>query len=571
MRPFHVPAAIDKGSIPVPPKVWRWVIQTSIIFLVIATGIQFGIESTVENVVCACIALVAPLLLSAIMVKRGGFKSHPLTVVSIFLFFLSNLILPLIIKTMDLEPITYKLQVPMMTFGLNALVAATLVFVYLLYAGNKQIGRIRHFISTKIYAPLAVFEPPTDFQLWFMGFFGAMATVYVLMTGTLYEKVHTKDVTLAHFVWTWAGFAYAPFLILARYLFERVNSNTKARPYVIIQFLIIGGLGVGMNGRAPMVMPLVNIGVWIIIGIMTGLSRVRMGGLRNFVLFTVLIIGFAPIATDFATAMVVARAAREKVGAMEVASRAIDAMGQKSQLEQERSKEESVKGNDVYVHNEFLTRFIDVKFLDQSLYWTLDMNNIEKKQFNDLAIERAWEIFPTPIAKAVGIDIDKDKRGNQKSFADFLFDARYSTNDLVAHRTGSFIAFGLVFHDIAFFPIFGLFCLILFMLFDSFVIKVRGTGDDGKPLEYVRVAPIALCNIYLICGMFLALNAHESEIFYVQWIFRDLPTMVIEYFILFWMAKAVANVTTMGGRRKKNTAQTQIRFLRPWANRQQSS
>jgi hypothetical protein len=259
-----------------------------------------------------------------------------------------------------------------------------------------------------------------------------------------------------------------------------------------------------------------------------------------------------PVATDFATAMVVARTARQKVGAVDLFKRSLEAMGQKSELENERAKEETLKGNDVYVHNEFLTRFIDVKFLDLSLEWTKHMTPLERRAFNDLAIERTLEILPSPIAAALGVKIDKDVSSNQKSFADFLFDNRYDAQTLVSHRTGAFVAFGLVFHDALFFPILAIFCLALFPLFDSFVIKMRKTMPNGEQIEYVSIAPVALCNIYLICGMFLALNAHESEIFYIQWIFRELPTIVIFYWILFKVSGYMTAMITMTTRKKTN-------------------
>jgi len=553
--------AVDRGTLPVPKSVWKNLIQIGIAALCFAAAVQLAIESTPENLICVSLALVTPVVLSWVLLKQRNNKDHPIPLIAVHLFLIANMTLPLVVKTLELEPLTYNLAVPLMTYGLTAVGAVTLTLSYIVYVSSRSLARFRHFVSAKIYTPFCLFRPPTDLQLWMMGGLGAMATVYVLLTGTLFEKVHHSDVTFARFMWGFTPFAYAPFLILARHLFTDETRVSRMKPLVIVQFFVIIGLGMGLNGRSPMLMPLVNLGVWLALGTITGITRVTRAGLRNFVIVMCLAIAFAPLASDLATAMVLARSARQKVGAFQIMQSTVENLSKKSELEHQRAQEETQKGNDIYVHNEFLSRFIDIKFLDLTLDWTKDMTPLEKRVFTDLAVEKAWDILPTPVAGFFGIKTSKDVQATQKSFADFLYDEKYGSEDLVSHRAGNVIAIGLVLHDIFFFPLFFIVGLVLFPFFDAFLVKLGNNPQSGSQRrQFLCFSPLILFNIYLVCGAFLSLNGHDSEIFYLAWIIRDLPQMIILYFVLFKLTGWASAVATLGVQANRSPGQ---RALRP--------
>jgi len=271
-------------------------------------------------------------------------------------------------------------------------------------------------------------------------------------------------------------------------------------------------------------------------------------------------ISFAPFAQDLATAMVIVRSSRQKTGPVDLILKSLDYVSHKDELQRKREQSESQKGwSEVYVHNVFLSRFIDVKYHDNSLAIEENLSGSEKDGLNEFAVQKAWSILPTPVANFFGVEINKDTLGKE-SFGDFLY-ASSTGQESLGLKAGSYIANGLGLHGLLFFPILALFCVVLFTLFDSFVVKaVEDSQNGGPPTESLLVSPIALLNVYLLCGMFLGLNGHESEVAFLAWIVRDFGQMVILYFVIFKITEGLVFIVTLGSTRRK-ASRARIRAL----------
>ena len=111
-----------------------------------------------------------------------------------------------------------------------------------------------------------------------------------------------------------------------------------------------------------------------------------------------------------------------------------------------------------------------------------------------------------------------------------------------------------------FFPLFAVVAMIMFTTFDAFIVRYGNKlpqGEGGR--NFICIAPIALMNIYLICGAFLALNSHDSEIFYLTWIVRDVEQLAILYFIVFKLTGALSSLFSgSSSRRSRAVAQVSL-------------
>ncbi len=535
---------VSTADLPVSRRVWLRLQQLGVGVMFLSGIVQLGIESTLANFLCVLICLTCPFIVIWLVFRTGTAKQHPIPVISIMLYVASYMILPLLAKTQELQPLTYNLAVPAQSFALAAVGGFTLAISYLIYSSSKTLARMSHILSTRVFEPLCVFRSPTDQQLWMMGAVGALATVYMLATGVLFEKVHHDDVTLTRLAQGFMPLQFAPFLILARHLFSEEEGNSRSKPFLLLQFGIVVVLGMGLNGRALMALPIVNLGVWALLGAILGIRPITGKGLRRVLIFSVIAMLLMPVVADLATAVVVARATRHKTTAVQLIQTTVESMSKKSELENARARLETKKGNDIYVHNEILSRFIDIKFLDLMLDWGKDISPVEQRDIENLAVTKVIQIFPAPITTALGLSVNKDLAYNQKSFADYFYDERYATPDLVARRTGNVLVVGLLLHGLLFFPLFALAGLVMFTTFDSFIVIYKSRKGSLDPRRFICISPAALVNIYPICGAFLSLNSHDSEIYYLTWIVRDLAQMLILYWFVFKITAAVSSLFT---------------------------
>ena len=521
--------------------------------LVICSAIQISIDTTVANFTCVVISLAVPLLVTKIVDPGKNIKKHLFPTISVLLYMLSNLTLPLAIKTLDVEPLTYNLALPMQTFALTAVTALTLAFSLRLYASLKGAARARSFLSKRFFAPLCAFRVPTEGQLWLMGLIGIAATLFVIVSGGFNDISHKErgNVEVAHLAYWFSSFTYAPFLLLARHLIAGQQENSRRNWLLFLQFTAVVALGLGMNGRAAIVLPVVNMGVWFLLGAVSGVKPLTKLALRNILVITGLCIVVSPLLADFATGMVLARATRDKASAIQLVTSSLDNMANKGEVEHKRAELETHKGNNTYAHNEFLSRFVDIKFLDLMLDWSSTITPLEKRDFIDLATVKIWNIIPSPIAVALGSGSDKYAAASQKTFADFFYNERYAKENLVGKRTGNFIAVGLILHGFAFFPFLVLVALCLFTAFDAMIVYVVRTDESGVQSRVLSISPLLLINAYLVAATFSATNGHDSEIFFIQWLIRDLPQSVVLYFLVFQLTRIVSSIGSAGAKRTK--------------------
>lgn len=236
-----------------------------------------------------------------------------------------------------------------------------------------------------------------------------------------------------------------------------------------------------------------------------------------------------PVA-DLATAMVVARAERDKASATQMIQRTIEVWRTPHLIEAYRAYEraQSFYGayDEAYLESPLASRFVETKFHDNALHFaSLLQNDDSREQLRRMTVESFWATLPTPLLRSLGIGINKAEL--EFSLGDYLV---YLARGLPlgGYKIGSVFAHGQLLFGIAFPLVYVLLCLLLF----SFMSLLTVQQDDGT----ARVTTLACMRLWAF--FFYGITAEGLRPLF-SFITRDFIQMAILYCIIYSLVRVV--------------------------------
>jgi len=153
--------------------------------------------------------------------------------------------------------------------------------------------------------------------------------------------------------------------------------------------------------------------------------RIRARYLLSILLFLAFML---PILTDAATAMVIVRSNRGDVPAIELVQLTLDVLQDRPAIQAFRQSdfergltEDSSSAS--YIDNVFLTRFSNLKYVDNSLVDASDIppGSPAEKEFREFQSKRILTELPAPLLTIFGMTAAEKDRIGQPSWGDMLY------------------------------------------------------------------------------------------------------------------------------------------------------
>jgi hypothetical protein len=495
---------------------------TALLIITLSGIIQALIEFNVVHYWCVLLATVSSVATTAYVLDINRFRAHPMSMIVVLGYNVSALSGALLVQTATLRSLTYNLQVPLATFSALTAVQFLVLGLHWGYVRSGVLQAIRRRLTYRSLAPLGFFDPPSNGQLWFMGFVGCAALWTTDVS--LRDQVEFGDVTLK-FIQGLAPFTIAPFLIpLARYVFadgaRRVQWSAIGAYFVFLVFI-----GIARNSRTTFASGMLTIGLIYLTCVLS--ERIILSP-KKLVWALVILLGSVPILSalsNIATAMVIARDQRSVSTPLELVSLTIDAYLDSNALKYRRWEESIVTVglyNEVYVSNPMLARFVYTKFVDLNIAEVLALGSSDIDKARELFLKRVLAILPTPVLNVVAPNLDK--KDLAFSSGDFYSAVMYGV-PLGGYRTGSSIADGLAITNVFYFLLLAVIVLINFIFFDSLT-KFKG----GWPIY----SGVALLNIWVV---FTNGVVSESVAQQVGSVVRGFPEMLVVYGLMFQVSR----------------------------------
>lgn len=498
--------------------------------LAVACIAQLVIDTSTENATCSLICFASSLLIFRFTINEKVFFRHPLSAMVPIFYAATNLFLPAVVKTLDLQPLTYNLSSPIETFGFVAITGLIMCLSHAIFRTSRWAKGATDFVQKRVFAPLRVFDRPTTSRLYIMGVIGVLAMVYVyLIKGAEEAGGSIGDKILQGL----APFAYAPFIIYLRPLFgttEKLNPRQAATlgGYLILILVI----ALGRNSRATVVVPMATLGIGVMISVLLGKVRPELFSFKTIV-GAVAAIAIAPLATNLLIGMQLARAERGNVSATEMVYLSIEMM-QRQELISSYSEditlatEERTGWSERYVQNRFLSRLIYTKYHDNAITLMKELDDQGREDMTQFTIAHTISFLPDPVLR-VFTPMTKSE-ALSCSYGDYLFYLAMRGN-LGGFRVGSMIGNGLAIFNV-FYPLLVFFATFLYYVAcDCFVIadprsRLLPEGTSQRALPFI--APVAIINT---CTLIFFAPQTESFTEYIGLTLRGFTQMCLLYFV----------------------------------------
>jgi hypothetical protein len=517
---------------------WSWVV------FVITMLFQLLFHWSLVNLMCiSCVALGWSIV-TRIFLRTKVLNDFPLSTLVIMAFAATQLYFPQVFTSLEGKSLIHNLELPEEIFlhTIAALIVLTLVHYF-----YRTLSRISGGGSRPIMTKIGLFDPPSDLQLWFMGFIGIAAGFYIYflnpdmgreVTGSAVDKLIQGLVP----------FSYAPYFILIGKMYgkEKVPSLKKYIFLLLIFTIILFALSISRNSRGAFMIGFTSTAFGYILGLLMGVFSPRIFTFRNIAVaaFAVwLLVG--PIA-DLGTAMVIVRGDREEVPPAELLEETIDTFWDKEAIRARRMDDISIghefDWDERYLDNIFTARFANIKFNDMSLIQYHKIGEYDPDMLSH-SLDYLVCALPEPLAKKIDDDVDKDFVYGM-SMGDFLYLIAGGQGYIEGYRTGSFAGTGMATFSWWYLLILGIGMIPVFFLFDLLTKKVTIYDPNEGATVSVR---ISLCALLSMTKIFQFIP-FESVVSIGTFLVRGWIQMVVLYLAIFHVTRILS-----GARRQRKS------------------
>jgi hypothetical protein len=177
-----------------------------------------------------------------------------------------------------------------------------------------------------------------------------------------------------------------------------------------------------------------------------------------------------------------------------------------------------------YIANPMLARFVNTKFVDNSLHFAYGIKTDESRaRVREMTVNFLWAALPAPVLRVLHINVDKDELGF--SMGDYV---AYLSRGLPlgAHKVGSMFAQGQATLGPLFPFVYGAICLVFFALMELLTIRRAG--------GMVTIATLGMLEIwqYFSTGL-----SYEAFHYVTNFVVRNFAQMAVIYAFVFAVAR----------------------------------
>ena len=462
-----------------------------LILAVLATTLQVAILPIGVNIICAVMALAGTVALAFGLLRPAVVMEYPVSSFSIWGLYVVGLWAPLVFTTLEWNPITYELQVPVQTFGWSLATCLTLTAAHAFYRSSG----LGHFSTRRLssfWARHSLFDRPHDLVFWSMGLIGFVCQLYLSVFHQQDFQSESVQGIGGRIINGIAAFTYTPFVLVSLPYLQpgRIRNSYITWLCCSLYMISLLGLAILSNARGFFAVPLLTIGLaFLLVGF---IGKLRLNGNAKVLVALTIPVGLLVLSqlADLATAMRIARVNRGNISAVEMMKDTLEIFGDKhyiAKYSEDLSSARDSVWEENYVSSVFLSRFVMVKFLDITLAVIPSIEADGIDQLRIMTIDKTVALLPSFVYNKMDMSNPKDYV-NSFSMGDYIYYLGAGDyQGIGSFKVGSMISNGVAIIGYGFIPLLFVMALPIFVLFDS--LSRVGTAFAVPRLEQASMTP----------------------------------------------------------------------------------
>lgn len=320
--------------------------------------------------------------------------------------------LPLLATFLEGKPLTFRFENPYLTFNNQIL---NLIMLICAYRVCYKVYRQKNPIF-RLWNWMGYFKPPTDIQVWILGFIGVASYIALLqIQGT--EAAESENLGFGgQLLFVLRGFSVFPALLLFKNLYTGQNRHQNYSVVIFYLALLII-IGIATGKRTLIFGPLVAMFMCYLTPAIV--DNKKLFTTRNSILIIVLVYLITGPGADLAIAMALGRDNSSQTSSSRTFSNITQLYGDREQLHNmyqvymsnfDNGGDNDFGWSEYYVDNTMLDRFCNLRVCDASLYYAkkLGYNNDVMQEYMK---NQMLYLLPTPVLNAIGLHFNKFEWG----------------------------------------------------------------------------------------------------------------------------------------------------------------
>ncbi|MET0637341.1 MAG: hypothetical protein ABWZ25_15025 [Chitinophagaceae bacterium] len=505
------------------------------ILMLLAGALQLVFFFDNENLFAVSTVLAGWFLTDKFVLRLSYLQNYTLSTLLLLGYGITQFLLPTVFTLVEGKALVFNLLYPYEVFIHSILAFLVFIITHQFYMHwVKPESLARRAVQGKLIR-LKFFKPPTNRELWIMGFIGIFGLVAMYFFGNRYSGVEDSERGGAAKIFqSLKPFAYLPYFLLLRPLFTPRPERFKVPTWSILVYtVVIIAIGIAGNSRGTFMVGVSTAAIAYFVGLLLGKFSYKIFNFRNIAMASIAFWMITGPLSDLGVAMVVVRGQRSTASNSELMSSTWEAFQDKELLSKYKiaALASITDWNEHYFDNIFLSRFCNLKFNDASLENSGIIGVDERMR--KFTVDRVFAILPGPVLSAAGIDVDKDFVVSA-SFGDYLyFRAKGNSGSLGGFRTGHFAGTGMAAFGWWYLLFLGIGVFGLFFVFDMFVLRLPATATGGRKI-YICLAGLLSCYF-----LFTTLASAESVASHFSYLIRGWLQLMFLYWIVYFIARRI--------------------------------
>ena len=480
-------------------SILSYIVPIGNILLIIAVIAEMIFFPSIDNLLGCGMTIISWVLFANIVLNKAIIHKHFFA----WLMLLSMSfyrILPLFATLLEGKPISYGFSNSLDTF-----IGETMLYIISLLAFLFAIRR-RHF-NMRMHSwlnKIDFYDTVSDSALWILGFIGLISQIFVLRSHVQIGDIFGK------FVSAFTFFQNAPILLFFPSLYKK-NCKLSFRNnfFLWFYFIFLVIVNFATNSRYAVLVPFGTLTLLFILVYIINPRRVSRL-LSKYIVISLLSLFFVlPFLSDISVAIMLKRTLDVYMDSQQMESLYKEKESFNKRGDGEDYRDEWTEN---YVNNFALNRYCNIRITDATLYYKNIIGNANSKMLGFFK-ESVLKLLPSPILKALRINVDKSKTYSQGDYLYYLATGNYSA--LGTSRVTSHLADGLATFGFFYFPIQFILFWICFLILDCFSVFTKSG---------MRYSIFGLISIFTFFGMFRNANGCFGELSYIL---RDFPQFIL--------------------------------------------
>lgn len=390
------------------------------IFLLISIAAECIFFPTSENMFGCLAEFYGWMLISHTVFKNEYLYKHFVPFIMVFCLGFYFFVLPIPVTLIEGKPITFRFNVPYLTFFNLILNVTTIVAAF---HACRYI--YREGWMTNLWRKLGYFKAPTERQIWVFSVLGLLALIWNVKSQG--DDVAIEDVgAVGQFLNVFRRFAYMPLTLLFVKYWGMGNQKMRSKRLVLVYLVVLSLIAIASTKRMILMNMVVS---WAVMTFFVALyNNKKLFSTKTTVYICIAFYMLTGPIADLATAMIVNRSFSKSNDASSTFSNVIELYSDKEKLHTafqmgtfsntDNMGDNYTAWSEYYIDNIFFDRFCNLRTQDITLDYAQKLG-YESRRMNDYASSFILFQVPTPILRAFG-------------YAGNKFESNYTPGDLLS-------------------------------------------------------------------------------------------------------------------------------------------